>query len=577
MQQMLRMVKSFAVVDFRQTRQPRNYLSRREQWRLLVLVMSLGLVALLTCEARDPRNWAWLFAFRDDRGGPPSAGEPAAAPPAQEAAAVGQSGLVKPANLPDEEPPRPAASSPREMLRLHGLDDTYFQQLSDGRPLSDEENETLLRVMFWSRDFSMLDLEHWASDELDLARLVEDPGASRGRMWRLAGRVTRVETLRLAPEAAERLELGQYYRCKLLLDDRQQPAVVFAASVPRQWPQGVTIDERTGAFGLFLKLSGSDPDRPLPVFVTRCLAWYPPTLLGNLGMDVALLDDAVDRAALGRARRLEAQEVARAAREREAFYALLVAAGRAEPGDLLRQAGEALAQANKELKWTDRQGNQQFAVAPLFLQPQQQRGRLVVLSGRARRAVRIEVKDPDVLARFGVDHYYEISLFTADSGVNPLVFCVRELPPGMPTGDGPEYAEQLRVAGFFFKLWSYPIVSTDQPGQEGRGRGQSRQPAPLLIGRQPVWYPREPSATSPLAGAIAGGLFVLALLAVWLALWRTGRGDRRLRDRSVARPGAIDPAGWPSGVELGDGAISNSAAPEETEEADRGDIAEADD
>jgi hypothetical protein len=159
--------------------------------------------------------------------------------------------------------------------------------------------------------------------------------------------------------------------------------------------------------------------------------------------------------------------------------------------------------------------------------------------------VRIDVEDADIVARYGIDHYYEISLFTDDSQSNPIVFCVRELPPGMPTGDGPEYGEQVRVGGFFFKLWSYHIASSAQLPEIQRGRGAPRQPAPLLIGRRPVWYPQEPTATSYLTEAIAAGLFVLAMVGVWLALWRQGRSDKQFHDQTIAKAHAID-----SGVSL---------------------------
>ncbi|MHC4180017.1 MAG: hypothetical protein ACYSWU_21140, partial [Planctomycetota bacterium] len=392
------------------------------------------------------------------------------------------------------------------------------------------------------RDFRRPDVEQWVRDGLDLARLVKDPDADRGQLFLLSGRVTRVERRQPPPEAAERLESKQYYRCELALDDRQQRAVVFAADVPKRWQVGKPIDERAGAFGLFLKFAGKDPARPLPVFVTRHVAWYPPTPLGKLGMDVGLLDSVVDRTALGRPRHLDQpQEVLRAGREREAFYALLAAAGRAKPGQLLREAGRQLQQGDGELVRTDQHGDQYFSVEPLFLDAPNQHGRLVSLSGRARRVVRIDVEDADIVDHFRIDHYYEISLFTDDSQNNPLIFCVRELPPGMPTGDGPEYGERVRVAGFFFKLWSYPIPDSDLLPEIQRGRGTPRQPAPLLIGRRPVWYPQEPAATSHVAEAVAAGLFVLALFGVWIALWRSGRSDRRFHDQTVAKAHAVDP------------------------------------
>ena len=44
---------------------PRNYFSRREQYRLLLMVMSLGLVILLIVEASKPQNWYWLTGERE--------------------------------------------------------------------------------------------------------------------------------------------------------------------------------------------------------------------------------------------------------------------------------------------------------------------------------------------------------------------------------------------------------------------------------------------------------------------------------------------------------------------------------
>jgi len=158
--------------------------------------------------------------------------------------------------------------------------------------------------------------------------------------------------------------------------------------------------------------------------------------------------------------------------------------------------------------------------------------------------LRIPVTDPDIRQRFGIDHYYNIYLFTEDSQSNPVVFCVRELPPGMPTGDAPQYAEYVEVAGFFFKTWAYrvPSIALGPDSPEG---GRRMQLAPLLIGARPVWFPRETPADNALIGAIAGGLFVVTLIGIWLALWAYGRGDRKFHRRALARQFAMD-----SGISL---------------------------
>jgi hypothetical protein len=167
-------------------------------------------------------------------------------------------------------------------------------------------------------------------------------------------------------------------------------------------------------------------------------------------------------------------------------------------------------------------------VVPLFNEPYTQKGRLVALSGTVRRIIPVQVDNEDLVRRFGFDRYYEVSLFTEDSQSNPLVFCVRELPQGMPTGEGPRYGEYVTVAGFFFKTWAYRARAAD-------ASSAAEQLAPLLIGRSLVWHQEPEFAASPWVGVIAGGLFVVALLGVWLALWRYSLGDRRFRERVIAK------------------------------------------
>jgi hypothetical protein len=245
------------------------------------------------------------------------------------------------------------------------------------------------------------------------------------------------------------------------------------------------------------------------------MAWHPDTPLGNLGMDVGLLDQVDQRRHL-------------TSKDRECFYQMLNAVGRAEPGSLVRRA-------KAQLRGT---GQEQYSVVPLFNDAANQHGRLVCLRGVTRRLIRIPVGDPDVVERFGIDHYYEMALYTEDSQENPLWFCLRDLPEGMPTGDGPRYAEEVQVAGFFMKTWAYRSQETrDEAGGDQRPRVRL---APLLIGRRPIWYPEQPPERNTTAAAIAGGLFVLALLGIWIGLWHYGRSDRKFHERTIAKTHALD-------------------------------------
>jgi hypothetical protein len=258
------------------------------------------------------------------------------------------------------------------------------------------------------------------------------------------------------------------------------------------------------------------------VFVATRLAWHPDTPLGNLGMDVGLFDDVDQRRKL-------------TVNDRECFYQMLGAVGRAEPGTLVRRAKQQLRET----------GQESYSVVPLFNDAKNQHGRLVSLRGITRRLVRIPVGDPDIAERFGIDHYYEMALYTEESstaigGPAPLVFCLRDLPEGMPTGDGPDYAEEVQVAGFFMKTWAYRSQEADVEADVKGEEGEVDQLAPLLIGRRPIWYPQQAPERNTTAAAVAGGLFVLALLGIWIGLWQYSRSDRKFHERTIAKTHALD-------------------------------------
>jgi hypothetical protein len=246
------------------------------------------------------------------------------------------------------------------------------------------------------------------------------------------------------------------------------------------------VDETTGA---------------VPAFAAQRVAWHVGEL-GEQGMDVGLFDLVKNKAPI-------------LAQEYECFYQLLTAVGRMNADELYRQ--------------TARKPEQDYSVVPLFNDAAQQHGKLVALTGTARRAMLVKLdpqREAEAIERFGFDHYYQVEIFTADSQSNPLVFCVRELPEGMK--QGPNIYELVRIPGFFFKTWAYDIEGTDEQPVDGK------QLAPMLIGHRPVLLHR-PSTHNPYTGAIAGGLFLAFLGGLGIAIWLWNRSDRNFRQRAIAR------------------------------------------
>ncbi len=354
--------------------------------------------------------------------------------------------------------------SARDLFRLYGIDESHFRRLTDRCPWQESENELLMKVLYRLRQFRLMDIQRWSKGELETLRLAQEPDRWRGEVFHISGRARGVVELVPVPEVVERFEIDRYYQCKVQLQPGGQPAVVFAQRVPRAWKLSTAIDEAVSAYGVFLKLASAEQTQPTPVLVTLRLAWHPPTTLGKLGMDMGLFDDIPpEQWSIGSARpggqrpKVNPRELALGHRDRECFYQMLAAVGRAKPGELLAEAAQ-------ELRAT---GQEQSSVVPLFNDPANQRAKLFLLSGWVRRAELVRVSDEDIRSRFGIDHYYNLYLFTEDSLDNPLVLCVRELPQGMPLSESPNYVEQIRAAAFFYKTWAYRSDLSTDPTAEG--------------------------------------------------------------------------------------------------------------
>lgn len=415
-------------------------------------------------------------------------------------------------------------TGPRAVLKQLGISDSMWEGLEDGRPLQPQERELLLRLLFHMRMFQPTDLEEWKQPPPDWNAVSSDLQAWRGKVLEVEGTATQWTEEPVPPELAERLGLEHYYSCRVVTPHWEY--LVYARDIPRAWKTMKQLREKTVVRGLFLKLVDTQP-RPVPALVTARPGWFPDNLLGRLGMDCSLFDDvgldtSPQRFVTPQATSENGEEPLSdplekyrlTGKDRECFYQLLAAVGRAEPGQLLREAQAELA----------RLGKSTFSVVPLFNDPVHQQGKLFVLYGTARRIEKVSVEDADIRKRFGIDHYYTIYLFTDDSQNYPIVFCVRYLPKGVVPGEGPGYAVNLAVAGFFMKTWAFrpqAALSPDAPRN-------AWQLAPLLIGREAVRLATEASSRRvATVTTILTGVVVVVVVLIGIIVWWLNRQDKK--------------------------------------------------
>ncbi len=403
---------------------------------------------------------------------------------------------------------------------------------ADGGPWTADKDRLLVRVLARLPAPDTL-VEAW--------RRAATPVAERGgpmpledRLVAIRGRATFVAPLELSADLAALAGRPGYdlVRC---VDDRGAVVDVVVPRAPRAWLRWGPIDEPAEVFGLPLAAAAGPrpradaaggspwPATPPDLLVAATgLAWRPAArMLGGLGMDYALFDDVVDD------RKLEAADG-------PAFWSVLAAVRGTTPAAIAKAAGgetDLIPLIDPSRKW--------FA---------EHRGDPVLVAGVARRATRIAIDDPARRVRVGADHYWEVEVFVDTPPISidghvqdryPVVCCVRELADGMPTGE--MISERVRVPGFAFKRYRYPLPEVVVDGREEGPRG-GRRSAPLLVAPRAEWQP--PAS----ARGLSDGLFwvfagILGALAAVFAFgtWASARDARRAgRLRRESMPDRID-------------------------------------
>jgi hypothetical protein len=422
----------------------------------------------------------------------------------------------------------PLAGDDRLLLEGFGIDAPFLARFVDGKPLDPEERTPLVSALAGLRQGSQQEFDHY-SEKVESLKPLGAPEA-KGRLWQVSGRLKSLTAEEFTKEELERIYAEvddlpggdprrRMYRGEIELTAGAAPVTAYLLRVPKGLTGRRDLDERVIVEGVLLKNAGS-AESPQPILAARRLAWYPRTPLGDLGVDYAAYDDV----------RLESHDLKN---EREAFYQLLAGMQRADFAKLVAETQGA------------------YSVVPLFNEPAMMHGKLIALQGTARRAVSVVVNEPDVVERFGIKRYYEVSMYTTDSQQNPMIVNVLELPPGMPEGENIHAA--IRVPCTFVTGFYYHRDAT--PDEQARGIQPKLQKAPLLIGKS-IQLIVVPKAEDSAVSWVFGGLVAAALLAVCFGVAALMRGEKRTRSilqRQMAPP---------PGTSLNDAPVEYHAKPD---------------
>jgi hypothetical protein len=269
------------VLDFRRGPRPTNYLTRRSEWRLLLLVLLLGLTMLFALEARDPRNFEWLWEAGHGRGAEHSG------PSSNLALKIG----------PEKSSPTPAVPLAKEgRIGVPPVNPLLLQKIQDDAPFRNAERDAWFEMLKILEGTSEQVLEDSSIGRVAFIQLYQQPDQYRGELVTIRGTIRRTEYLPAAPndDGFER-----YHRVVIQPQDHpRNPVIGYVLQLPEAMPTGMEIEEEAKVTGFFFKrweyLAQSDLETA-PVILAKTVRWMPaPAMPADgsaevpLGMMIAL-------------------------------------------------------------------------------------------------------------------------------------------------------------------------------------------------------------------------------------------------------------------------------------------------
>ncbi len=226
----------------------RDYLSGKEQRRLLVLVAALGLVLYAISEVRDPRYWRWLTEE---------------APPVAVDDASERDGVAE-------------EDRADTLVPLPRFDRNLLTPIQDDAPFRDDEQAAWFGLLATLRDADPRALAEASLGEVTYVQLFDQPEVYRGRIVTLRGIARRV--LFMDAPANEEGIRGYYQVVLEPADGSNSPVILYVLELPEGFPTGGDVSAKVAVKGYFFKrwvYTARDRIRSAPVVLAKKLKWRP--------------------------------------------------------------------------------------------------------------------------------------------------------------------------------------------------------------------------------------------------------------------------------------------------------------
>jgi hypothetical protein len=464
----------------------RNYQSRREQWRLLLLVMSLGVVIFAIRGIQRPESiaaFSGLFSRIEQ-----NRDVDASTLPGQTQAPA----IEVRRQQSDSDPP----SNPAEFAA--GVRQEAISAIRDNAPFRTAEQEAWFALLATLRDRSDEDLASHSQGIVSAAQLIAQPHVYRAKLVTIHGTVRRVTSER---PATNDLGITSYFLLVIQPRGESVPVFAYCLSLPEEFPRGNEVAVEVAATGYFFKNRSYESEGGPAIA---------PVILMN---SVAPADSTHARRqqeSVERQPTIDAPKQDDAQIDTQIFHESMALAGWndqrwASFADEL-PATDAERKLVSELLWRlrtfrvadlDAWSQRDISLADLSAAVGENRGKLVRLTGRVRRVTR-RLLPPADAARLELPEYFQCEMeLDEQAGVAQIV--ATTIPASWHEGQPLDE-----------KAAASAVVLKRLPNRDGGAQSV------LAAARNIAWYPERPREPDVSFGhSLLGGLGMdVALLEV---------------------------------------------------------------
>ena len=275
---------------------PKNYLARREQWRLLLLIMTFGFVILAMNEARKPHNWDWMFgeqAFQDDAADGSDYDydyNTTYRPKIEEPEPVGTVRIVPYVETIDEGDSR---------KYFPGVEPKYIRQIKDNTPFRPAEGKAWYQLLNILQSNTSEFINRSSSGEKSFAQLFRQPNSYRAELVSIRGTVRRA-----TPFEAAKNPYGIEGYTQLIIQPNRgplHPFIVYTLQLPEEFPRGDEIQEEVELVGFFFKkwvYRAKSSTQIAPLLLARDITWHEEVVVESAALPVLKIVGVVAAMAL---------------------------------------------------------------------------------------------------------------------------------------------------------------------------------------------------------------------------------------------------------------------------------------